>query len=179
MPRKFPWFIFFIILFTTSGICLSFIPYQEIRHIDQGYPIEGHKYSQISFTKFYMVDFPWRTLNQEIYLNISIFNATSSLQILVDHFNIASFSRGEPYGSYWKVNNITVFENTIQITPSKQGNILIIVSGDEITGDETSILLYSEITVKYLRYASSYGFVFLGIAVILISSYGYRRYKWR
>lgn len=102
-----------------------------------------------------------------------------TFQILVDHFNIASFFRGEPYGSYWEVNNITVFENTIQITPSIQGNIFVIVSGDEIAGDETSILLYSEITVKYLRYASSYGFVFLGIAVILISSYGYRRYKWR
>ena len=86
---------------------------------------------------------------------------------------------GEPYDPYWEVNNITMFENTIQINPSYQGLIFIIVSGDEITGDEGSILLYSEITLSYFRYTSSYGFFSLGIAVILISSYGYRRYKWK
>jgi len=178
MSRKFPWFIFFIIFFSTSSICLLFIPYQETRHLDQGYPIEEHIFSEISFTTINMVEFPWRSFNQEIYLNISVFNATSSLQI-IDQFEINSFFTGEPYVPYWEVDNITVYENTIQITPSFQGYIFILVSGDEIAGDEVSILLYSEITVHYLRYASSYGFVFLGVAVILISSYGYRRYKWR
>ena len=51
--------------------------------------------------------------------------------------------------------------------------------GEEVVGDEEDFLLYSKITVYYLRYASNYGFLFLGVAVILISSYGYRRYKWR
>jgi len=57
--------------------------------------------------------------------------------------------------------------------------ILIVVTGNKSVGNSTSILLYSGITVYYLRYASSYGLVFLGVAVILISSYGYRRYRWR
>lgn len=51
-------------------------------------------------------------------------------------------------------------------------------SGDEFIGNSTSILSYSGITVKYWRYASNYGFVFLGTAVVLISSYVYRRYRW-
>ncbi len=178
MPRKFPWLIFLILLFSTSSICILFIPYQETRHLDQGYPIEEHNYSNIGFSQWDKIEFPWRTFNQDIYFNISVFNATISIQIIYI-FDMGSYILEKPYDPYWEVNNITVFENTIQITPSYQGYIYIIVSGDEITGDEASILLYSEITVTYLRYASNYGFVFLGIAVILISSYGYRRYKWK
>jgi hypothetical protein len=154
------------------------IPYQETRNLDPGYPIREHNYGNIGFTTWEHIEFPWRTINQEIYFNISVFNATISLQIIY-FFDLGAFMLGEPYDPYWKVNNITVFENTIQITPSYQGLIYIIVAGDEITGDEGSILLYSEITVTYFRYASNYGFVFLGIAVILISSYSYRRYKWK
>ena len=83
----------------------------------------------------------------------------------------------EPYGYYWEVENIPLFESTIQITPSFQGYLFISVSVDDYAGEEAS--LYCEITVYYWRYASSYGFVFLGVAVSLISYYGYRRYKWR
>ncbi len=163
MPRKIPWLLFFIALFCTSSICLLFIPYQEARHLNQG-------------SNMHFVVFPWRSFNQEIYFNISVFNGTSSLQIL-DQFEFASFFRGEPYSYYWEVENITVFESTIQITPSFQGYLFILVLVDEFAGEEVSVL--SEITVYYWRYASNYGFVFLGVAVILIFSYGYRRYKWR
>ena len=122
MPRKFPWLIFFIISFSTSSLGLLFIPYQEIRHLDPGYPIEEHNFSLNSNT-INMVVFPWRSFNQEIYLNISVFNATSSIQI-IDQFEFASYYRGESYDTYWGVNNLTVYENTIQITPSSQGYIL-------------------------------------------------------
>ncbi|KKN17863.1 hypothetical protein LCGC14_0961580 [marine sediment metagenome] len=179
MPRKFSWLTFFIFLFSTSSICLLFIPYQETKHLDQGYPIEEHNYSQISFNAYHMIELPWRSFNQEIYFNVSVYNATISLQILVDPSDFVNFFMREPYGSHWEVNNITIFENTIQITPSIQGLILIVVTGNKSLGNSTSILLYSGITVYYLRYASSYGLVFLGVAVILISSYGYRRYRWR
>ncbi len=87
------------------------------------------------------------------------------------------FFTGEPYDTYWEVENTTAFESTIQITPSFQGYLFIFVLVDEFTGEEASF--YGEITVYYWRYASSYGFVFLGVAFILISYYGYRRYKWR
>ena len=168
MHRKFPWLVFFIILFSTSSICLLFIPYQETRHLDQR--------SENAGTLQYVV-FPWRSFNQEISFNISVNNGTSSLTILLDSSDILSFMRGEPYGYYWKVENITLFESTIQITPSFQGYLFISVLVDDFAGEEAS--LYYEITVYYWRYASSYGFVFLGVAVILISYYGYRRYKWR
>jgi len=178
MPRKFPWLIFFIILFTTSSICLLFIPYQETRHLDQGYPIEEHKYRNIGFTKFDDIVFPWRSFNQEIHFNITAFNATVSLQIIYI-FDMGSFILGKPYDPYWEVNNISIFESSVQINPSYQGFLYIIISGEEIANNEALILLYSEITVTYLRYASNYGFVFLSIAIILISSYGYRRYRWK
>ncbi len=171
MPRKFPWLIFFIILFSTSSICLLFIPYPETKYLNQGYPKE----SQNSNTA-HLVEFPWRSFNQKIYLNISVFNGTISLQI-IDQSEFISFFAGEPYDPYWEVNDITVFEETIQLTPSFQGYILVYV--DKIAGDPGTLLLYSEITMYHLRYASSYGFVFLGVAVILIYSYGYRKYKWR
>ncbi len=164
MPRKFPWFLFFIILFSTSSICLLFIPYQETRNLDQGISMD------------YYIDFPWRSFNQEIYFNISIFNGTSSIQI-IDGYALRPFFTGEPYDTYWEVENITAFESTIQITPSFQGYLFIFVLVDAFAGEEAS--LYGEITVYYWRYASSYGLVFLGVAVILISYYGYRRYKWR
>ncbi|KKN41384.1 hypothetical protein LCGC14_0723800 [marine sediment metagenome] len=171
MPRKFSWLTFFIILFSTSSICLLFIPYQETKHLDQGYPIESQNSNNV-----HLVQFPWRSFNQKIYVNISVFNGTISLQI-IERSEFVSFFAGEPYSPYWKVDNITVFEETIQITPPFQGYILVYV--EKTAGDSVTFLLYSEITVYYLRYASSYGFVFLGVAVILISSYWYRRYKWR
>ena len=169
MPRKFPWLIFFILLFSTSSICLLFIPYLETKCLNQGYPNESQN-------SWHFVEFPSRSFNQKIYLNISVFNGTISLQIIA-YSEFKSFFAGEPYDTYWEVDNITVFEETVQLIPSFQGPILVYV--DKITGDSLTFLVYSEITVYYLRYASSYGFVFLGVAVILISSYGYRRYKWR
>lgn len=67
----------------------------------------------------------------------------------------------------------------LQISPRFQGKMVIRFyadSGDDVA--EGDIIFYSEIKVSYIRYASSYGFVFLGVAVMLISYYGYRRYKW-
>ncbi len=175
MPRKFPWLTLFILLFSTSSICLLFIPYPETKQLDPGYPFIGQHLSQNSYT-YDRVEFPWRSFNQKIYLNISVFYGTISLQV-VDRFELTSFLRGEPYDPYWEIENITLFETTIQITPPFQGDGFILFKVEEVVGDEEDLLLYSKITVYYLRYASNYGFFFLGLAVILISYYGYIKYK--
>ena len=91
-----------------------------------------------------------------------------------------TYLKEEPYIPYWEVENITEFTKTIQISPPFQGNLFILFYAEEYpVGEEDDILYYSEIIVKYIRYASSYGSFFLGVAVLLVSSYAYRRYKWR
>ena len=178
MPRKFSWFIFFIILFSTASVCLLFIPYPETKTLDRGYPV-GHGLS--SHNSYYIdwFEFPWRSYTQEIFLNISVERGSISLQILKRKgFNC--YLKGEPYIPYWEVENITEFTTTIQISPPFQGKIFILFYAEEYpVTEEDDILYYSEIIINYIRYASSYGLFFLGVAVILISSYGYRRYKWR
>ena len=47
MPRKFSWFIFFIIVSITASVCFLFIPYPVSKVIDGGYSSgSGHGLSQ-------------------------------------------------------------------------------------------------------------------------------------
>ncbi len=172
MPRKFSWFIFFIIVSSTASAGLLFIPYPETKILDSGYP-DGHSLSQFNSYYAERVEFPWRSHTQEIDLNISVKRGTISLQILDSkEFNL--YLNGDPYVPYWEVENITRFTTTVQITPPFQSNIVLLFYAEEET-----ILYYSELKVRYIRYASSYGLFFFAVAIILISYYGYRRYKWR
>ncbi len=178
MPRKFSWLIFFIILSSTVSLCLLFVPYPETKTLDRGYPV-GHGLS--SHNSYYIdwFEFPWRSHSQEIFLNISVERGTISLQI-IDSKGFKSFLNEEPYIPYWEVENITEYIATIQIIPPFQGNTFILFHAEEYpVGEEDDILYFSEIIISYIRYASSYGLFFLGVTVVLISSYGYRRYKWR
>ena len=179
MHRKFSWFIFFIILSSTASAGLLFIPYPESKILDSGYTT-GHGLSQ--FNSYYTepIEFPWRSHNQEIDLNISVKRGTISLQIL-ESKEFKLYLNGEPYIPYWEVENITRFTTTIRVSPPFQSNIVLLFYPEEfpVAEEEDNILYYSELKVRYIRYASSYGLFFLGVAVILISYYGYIRYKWR
>ena len=80
--------------------------------------------------------------------------------------------------NYW--NKIIKFTTTVQITPPFQSNIVLVFYAEEYpVSEEDTISYYSELEVRYIRYASSYGLFFFAVAIILISYYGYRRYKWR
>jgi len=178
MPRKFSWFIFFIILSSTASAGLLFIPYPETKALDSGYTV-GHGLSQFHSYYTLLVEFPWRSYTQEIFLNISVEQGTISLQ-LIDNKEFNRYLNGEPYIPYWGVENITEFTVIIHISPPFQSNIVILFYAEEYpVAEEDTILYYSELKVSYIRYASSYGLFFFGVAVILISYYGYRRYKWR
>ncbi|HDZ18639.1 hypothetical protein LCGC14_1908130 [marine sediment metagenome] len=180
MPRKFSWFIFFIIVSSTASAGLLFIPYSVTKVIDWGYPTgSGHGLSQFNSYYTQPVEFPWRSHTQEIFLNISVERGTISIQMLgVKEFKF--YLNGDPYAYYWEVENITTFTTSIQITPPFQSNIVLLFYAEEYPlVEEDGILYWSELKVSYIRYASSYGLFFFGVAVILISSYGYRRYKWR
>ena len=183
MPRKFSWFIFFIILSSTASAGLLFIPYPETKVLDSGHTV-GHGLSQSHSYYTQPVEFPWRSHTQEIFLNISVERGTISLQ-LIDSKEFNRYLKEEPYISYWEVENITEFTITIQISPPFQSNIVVLFYAEVFYAEDypfpeqDTILYYSELKVSYIRYASSYGLFFLAVAIILISSYGYRRYKWR
>ena len=188
MPRKFPWLIFYIIVFSTASVCLLFIPYPITKVIDDGndshtLSISGYKSAHNEY-----VEFPWRSHTQEIFLNISLPHGNMSLphgKISVQIFernDLNSFFHEErygPYRRYLEVINTTGFTMNLQISPRFQGKMVIrFYLDDEDDIAEEDLIFYSEIKVSYLRYASSYGLFFLGVAVILISYYGYSRYKW-
>ncbi len=186
MTRKFPWLIFYIIVCSTASICLLFIPYPITKVLDDGN--YSHTISKYKGYHNIYVEFPWRSYNQEFFLNISLPYGNISLphgKISLQIFDIndlSSFFNEDlwgPYVRYLEVINTTGFTMNLQISPRFQGKMVIRFyadSGDDVA--EEDIIFYSEIKVSYLRYASSYGFVFLGIAVILISYYGYSRYRW-
>ena len=189
MPRKFPWLIFYIIVFSTASACLLFIPYPITKVLDDGN--DNHHISTSREYKGYYdkyVEFPWRSFNQEIFLNISLPYGNISLPHgkisiqIMDRNDLNSFLYGwphDPYVPYLEVINTTGFTMNIQIHPPLEGIMVIWFYYDDADDiDEEDIIFYSKIKVSYHRYASSYGFVFLGITVILIFSYGYRRYKW-
>ncbi|MFW9881370.1 MAG: hypothetical protein ACFFG0_50545 [Candidatus Thorarchaeota archaeon] len=189
MPSKFPWFIFYIIIFSTASASLLFIPYPITKVLDKGH--DSHRLSKSREYKGYYdqyVEFPWRSYNQEIFLNISLPygnislpHGKISLQIM-DRNDLNSFLYGwpyEPYVSYLEVINTTGFTKNLQIHPPFEGKMVIWFYTDDVDDvAEEDIIFYCVIKVNYLRYASSYGFVFLGVTVILIFSYCYRRYKW-
>ena len=167
MPRKFPWLLFFIVLFSTSSICLLFIPYHETKVLNNPTHFLG---GGIIWRDRIGVEFPWRSYNKEIFLNVSLTQGTINLQIFDNRYN-------NEEGLYWEILNTTGFTTTIQISPPIKGYLYIYYDLQNVSDIFNDI--YSEVKVSYLRYASSYGFFFLGVTVILISYYGYRRYKWR
>jgi len=108
-----------------------------------------------------------------MFLNVSLTQGTINLQIF-DRY-VYYYEEGI-YIPYWEILNTTGFTTTIKISPPIKGYLLIRFDPQNVSHAIDDI--YSQIKVSYLRYASNYGFFFLGVAVILISYYGYRKYKW-
>ncbi len=159
------WLIFFIISCSTASLCLLFIPYPETQVITNPtyYSGGGGMWEDRK-----EVVFPWRSYNKEIFLNVSLTQGTINLQIF-DNWNFYE------EGLYWEILNTTGFTTTIQISPPIKGYLYIYHDLQNVSDIFNDI--YSEVKVSYLRYASSYGFIFLGIAVILISYYGFIKHK--
>ncbi len=189
MPQKFSWLIFYIIISSTASVCQLFIPYPITKVVDDGN--DNHHLSMSREYKGYhdqYIEFPWRSYNQEFFLNISLPHGNISLPHgkislqIMDRNDLNSFLYGwpyDPYVPYLEVINTTGFIMNLQITPRFEGEMVIWFYYDDPDDiAEEDIIFYSEIEVRYLRYASSYGLFFLGIAVILIFYYGYHRYKW-
>ncbi len=171
MHRKFSWTFFFIIIFSTSSICLLIIPYPETYNFKIG---ESPARVSLSGQNSYAIipfEFPWRSYSQEIFINITLAQGTISIQIL-DTKEVGYYLSGWSYIPYWEEINSTGFATNIQISSPFKGYRYILFH----TEDDVSFFV--EIKMSCLRYASSYGFFFLGVAVILIFYYGYSRYKW-
>ncbi len=170
MHRKFSWLFFFIILFSTASLCILFIPYPETQVMHNPYPGQEEEYW--GFSSGIGVEFPWRSYNKKMFLNVSLTQGTINLQIF-DRY----VYREEFYIPYWEILNTTGFTTTIKLSlPIKE---YLYIRFDPQNVSDIFNDIYSEIKISYLRYASNYGFFFLGLAFILISYYGYRRYTWR
>jgi len=172
MHRKFSWLIFFIILCSTASVCLLFIPYPEtqVKYNPTYFPGGGAMWSDGK-----EVEFPWRSYNKEMLLNVSLTQGTIDLQIFDRH--VYYYEEGI-YIPYWEILNTTGFTTTIKISPPIKRYLYIKFNLQNVS-DYFNGQIYIEIKVSYLRYASNYGFFFLGLAVLLISYYGYHKYKWR
>ncbi len=169
MNRKFSWLIFFITLFSTVSLCILIIPYPETQVMYNPYELPESGYS--SFSSGISFELPWRSFNKELFLNVSLTQGTINLTIFE-----RDVYRTENYIPYWEILNTTGFTTTIKLSPPIKEYLLIRYDHQNITDVFNDI--YSEVRVSYLRYASNYGFFFLGLAVVLISYYGYRKYKW-
>ena len=153
-------------LFGTSGVSLMFIPF----------PIneEGDSFAyQTLFKGDYSVKslmFPSGSFNQEIFVNIT-FNEGKLTIFLLDSEQEYNFWMGHSYTPYWEGVNITNVLTTIQINPPFH------LTGALIFYCEEDSTFQREIHVSYFRYYTSYAVVFLGIMIVLISYYYYRKYK--
>ncbi len=179
MSRKFPWLIFYIIVFSTASACLLFIPYPITKVLDNGN--YSHTLSIYEGVHNQYVEFPWRSYNQEFFLNISLPHEKITIRIF-DINDLNSFyyeDPDDPFVPYLEVINTTGFIMNLQISPRFEGKMVIRFNPDSFEDVvEEDIIFYSEIKVRYFQYASSYGFFFLSVVGILISYYSYHRYKW-
>ena len=173
MHRKFLWLIFFIILCSTASLCILYIPYPEtqVKYNPTYSPGGGATWSDGK-----EVEFPWRAYNKEMFLNVSLTQGTIDLRIFDRYVDYDD--EGGSYIPYWEILNTTGFTTTIRISPPIKGYLYIKFNLQNVS-DYFNGQIYVEIKVRYLRYASSYGFFFLGVAVILISYYIYLRYQYR
>ena len=153
-------------LFGTSGVSLMFIPFPVHE--------EGDSFAYQTLFKgdygYKSLTFPSGSFNQEIYLNITL-NEGKLTIFLLDDEQWLNFWRGHSYTPYWEVINSTDVLTTIQINPPFHFSGMLIFYGEEDS------IYQGEIYVSYFRYYTSYAVVFLGIMIVLISYYFYRKYK--
>jgi len=166
MKLKFSWLLFFIILFGMSAVSLMLIPFPINEEVN------SYEYRTISKGdyNFQSLWFPSGSFNQKLYLNITLIEGKLTIRLLDDEQDY-NFWMGLSYTPYWEVINITDVLTTIQINPPFQFSGRLMFYGEEDS------IYQEEIYVSYFRYYTSYAVVFLGIAILLISYYFYRKYK--
>ena len=153
-------------LFGTSGVSLMVIPFPITE--------EANSYTYQTLIKgennFQSLRFPSGSINQEVYLNLTVIEGNLTI-ILLDDEQEYNFWMGLPYTPYWEVINITDVLTTIQINPPFHFSGFLIFYGEEDS------IYQGEIYISYFRYYTSYAVVFLGITIVLVSYYFYRKYK--
>jgi len=120
-----------------------------------------------NFQRFW---FPSGSINQEIYMNITVIEGNLTIMLLDDEQEY-NFWVQQSYTPFWEVINITDILTTIQINPPFHFSGFLIFYGEEDS------IYHGEIYASYFRYYTSYAVVFLGIMIVLISYYFYRKYK--
>ncbi len=134
--------------------------------------VTSYEYRTISKgdNNFQSLWFPSRSFNQKLYLNITLIEGKLTIRLLDDEQE-RNFWMGHSYTPYWEIVNSSDVLITILINPPFQFYGFLIFYGEEDS------IYQEEIYVSYFRYYTSYAVVFLGIAILLISYYFYRKYK--
>ena len=153
-------------LFGTSGVSLMVIPFPITE--------EANSYTYQTLIKgennFQSLQFPSGSINQEVYLNLTVIEGNLTIMLL-DGEQWRNFWMGHSYTPYWEIINSTDVLITIKINPPFP------FSGHFIFYGEEDSIYQGEIYISYFRYYTSYAVVFLGITIVLVSYYFYRKYK--
>jgi len=171
MPINKKWKIGIVSGFTILALALLLIPYKVTTFYPGPDPNERY-YTEIfenqrSYMDYYL---PWRSYNQQFSIYINATEGKFTVEILNSN-NFWKKDMGQDYEAYYKIMNLTFFEETVPLDPPLKGSIFI-----TITAQEDTVLSANSI-LTYFSFYSNYGFFFLAISLILTSFYLYQKQK--
>ena len=171
MPINKKWKIGIVSGLTILALALLLIPYKVTTY----YPgPESNDRSQASMDENQRISMnyyiPWRSYDQQFSIYVNASEGKFTLEILNSN-NFWKKDLGEDYEAFYKMTNLTFFEDFVSLDPPQDGPIYITMTAEEYT-----ILSYYSI-LTYYSYYSNYGFFFLAISLLLTSFYVYQKIK--
>ena len=115
---------------------------------------------------------PWRSYDQQIYLNLTLVYGNLSL-FITDREAYFNWNQGRDFQSYYQIGNITdTLTISIQFNPPITQTMYILYIPSEDSD------FHRELRINYTFFHSNYGFFFLGIAIIVAIRYSYVKIKY-
>ena len=145
------------IIFISVGIILILVPFPATKTVFE------RENSTILSGNFYIAhtQYPWRSYNQLVYVDIEAFNGTFTF-LMLDEIGFSNWIGHLPFYSFYQANNITEVETTIFIEPPYLDHLHFIIIAN-------STIYYSAlIEVHYLDYFTSWGGLSIGIGLVPI-----------
>ena len=171
MPINKKWKIGIVSGFTVLALLLLSIPY-KVTLYDPSPDPNDRNHTEISENQRNYMDYylPWRSYNQRLNIYINASEGKFTVEILNSN-NFWKKDLGEAYEAFYKMTNLTFFENIVSLDPPQEGLIFI-----AITAEEYTVISFSSI-LTYYSYYSNYGFFILAISFLLTAFYVYQKFK--
>ena len=171
MPINKKWKIGIVSGFTILALALLLIPYKVTTYYPGPQPNDRFETwideNQTNSMDYYL---PWRSYDQQFSIYINASEGRFTIEIL-NQYSLWDKTVGREYEAYFRVTNLTFFEDIITLYPLQNGPIYITITAEEYTVLNASSIL------TYYSYYSNYGFFFLGISLLLTSFYVYQKFK--